>query len=356
MMLSLLFVLAAQVPPHEDAPALIRKGIDTLVTLQEDNGAWSYEGVYRVKGEIPVPYKVGGTATVAVALLSAAPDEGPVKQAIDRGLSYILKHLGDPMMEPSVEDQYDVRIWGQASALEFLCRVRGGRPTKGIDGWIEKLVRTIAIEEIPGGGWNYARHDQPASFVTAPVVQSLLWAKAQGFELPKDILDRSKKSLEAARADDGAFLYSGNFKEGQARKSPDFLAGSAARSAACEATLRMLGGGSEDAVQSALDAFHDNWAHLEQRAKKTGTHEGAFKIAPYYFYYGHRYAGQAIRLLPEPARAKEMDRLRELLLKTRENDGSWNDRHFERSRAYGTAMALLALLGERDMLPGLPLR
>ncbi len=347
MMLSLLFMLAAQ----DDAPALIRKSVDTLVMLQEDNGAWSYEGVHRVKGEIPVPYKVGGTATVAIALLSAAPDEGPVKQAIDRGLTYVLKHLGNPMMEPSIEDQYDVRIWGQASALEFLCRVRGGRPTKGIDGWIEKLVRTIAIEEIPGGGWNYARHDQPASFVTAPVVQSLLWARAQGFELPKDILERAKKSLEAARANDGAFLYSGKFKEGQRLETTDDLAGSAARAAVCEATLRMLGGGSDDAVQSALNAFHDNWTHLEQRAKKQGTHEGPFKIAPYYFYFGHRYAGQAIRLLPEPARAKEMERLRELLLKTREGDGTWNDRHFERSRSYGTAMALLALIGDRDLLP-----
>jgi hypothetical protein len=354
MMMSLLLLLAAQ----DDAPSMIRKSVDTLISIQDSTGAWPYEGVYRVKGEIPVGYKVGGTATVGIALLSAALDEGPARQALDRGLTYILQHLGDPQMEPSTDDQYDVRVWAQASALEFLCRLRGGRPTKGVDAWIERLVRALTLEEIRGGGWNYARHDQAAAFVTAPVTQALLWARAQGFAVSEDLLLRARKSLEAARADDGAFLYSGRFpaKEGEPRRTPDDLAGSAARSAVCESTLLLLGGGSEDALQSALNAFHDHWTQLEERSKMPGTHEGLYKIAPYYFYFGHRYAGQAIRLLPEPARASELERLQLALLKTRENDGTWNDRHFERSRAYGTAMALLALLGDRDILPGAPVR
>ena len=354
MMMSLLLLLAAQ----DDAPSMIRKSVDTLISFQDSTGAWPYEGVYRVKGEIPVGYKVGGTATVGIALLSAARDEGPAKQALDRGLTYILQHLGDPQMEPSTEEQYDVRVWAQASALEFLCRLRGGRPTKGIDAWIERLVRTLTLEEIRGGGWNYAKHDQAAAFVTAPVTQSLLWAKAQGFAVSPELLQRAKAFLEAARADDGAFLYAGKFpaKEGQTRRTPDDLAGSAARSAVCESTLRMLGGSSDEALQSALNTFHDHWSELEERSKKPGTHEGLYKIAPYYFYFGHRYAGQAIRLLPEAARAAELERLHGALLKSRENDGTWNDRHFERSRAYGTAMALLALLGDLDVLPEAPVR
>ena len=91
MMMSLLLLLAAQ----DDAPSMIRKSVDTLISCQDSTGAWPYEGVYRVKGEIPVGYKVGGTATVGIALLSAAREEGPARQALDRGLTYILQHLGD---------------------------------------------------------------------------------------------------------------------------------------------------------------------------------------------------------------------------------------------------------------------
>jgi len=355
MMLSLLFALATQAqdptPPQDEAPAMIRKCVDTLVMLQEGSGAWTYESAGHSKGETPIAFRVGGTAVVGIALLSAASEEGPVRQAIDRGHTYVLQHLGDPLMEPSIDTQVDARIWGQASALEFLCRKRGGRPTKGVDAWIERLVRTIAIEEIPGGGWNYAGHDRPASFVTAPVAQALLWAKSEGFEIPTGLLERSRKSLEDARSADGAFLYSGTFKDGRGRKTPDDLAGSAARAAACESTIRLLGGSSDTAIQDALDLFHDHWWELSQRSAKPGDHEGPYNIAPYYFFFGHRYAGQAIRLLPVPARDREQDRLRVALLKTRENDGTWNDRNFEGARAYSTAMALLALLGERDLLP-----
>src|SRR5262249_34350022 len=109
---------------QDDAPAMIRKGVETLLARQEDSGAWPYEGVYRVRGDIPVGYRVGGTSIVAGALLQAAPDDEKVRAAVDRGLGYVLKHLADPLLEPSTEDIYDVRIWGQASALEFLCRVR----------------------------------------------------------------------------------------------------------------------------------------------------------------------------------------------------------------------------------------
>ncbi len=338
--LALLLALAQD----DAARAVVR-----LLALQEKEGAWTYEGVFRVKGEIPLAYRVGGTSLVAAALLEAAPDDEAARKAVGRALDEVLRHLGDPLMEPSTEDAYDVRIWAQAAALEVLARVP--RRTREADAWIQRLVRTIAIEEIPGGGWNYARRDAPASFVTVPVVQALLFARGQGFDVPRGLFDRARKTLEAARAEDGAFLYSGRFREGQARKTPDELAGSAARAAGAEATLRLLGGSSEEHLRGALRAFRDHWADLEKRYRKPGAHEGPHQIAPYYFFYGHRYAAQAVQMLPEPARAEERERLRELLLRTKDPDGTWNDRVFDRSKSYGTAMALVVLLGDRAAPP-----
>ena len=84
---------------------------------------------------------------------------------------------------------------------------------------------------------------------------------------------------------------------------------------------------------------------------KPGTHEGPYNIAPYYFYYAHYYAAQAIEMLPEKSRAKERDRLLEVVLKTRDEDGTWNDRVFDRSKNYGTAMVVLALIGDKAPPP-----
>jgi hypothetical protein len=113
----------------------------------------------------------------------------------------------------------------------------------------------------------------------------------------------------------------------------------------------LLGGGSVADVQDAVDAFHANWDELEKRRQKTGTHEGKYRIAPYYFYYGHRYAAQAVQMLPPERRQQERQRLLDVLLRTRDADGTWNDRVFARSRNYGTAMVVLALLGDKAPLP-----
>ena len=345
--------LTALAEPEKLPPVaeLIAHAVKQLVDMQEDGGQWPYEGVYRVNRAIPVGYRVGGTSVVATALLFAAPDDAAAKAAVAKALAFVLKELDDPLMAPSVQDAYDVRIWGQAYALEFLCHVRAtnqaGDHAMDVSQWIRKLVETLVAEEIAGGGWNYANHSRHASFVTAPVTQALLFASGMGEKVPAEVLDRARIALTDSRADSGAFVYSG-----KTRPSADTrLPGSAARSAACEATLLLLGAGSQEATQAAIDAFAIHWEQLEKRRKQTGTHEGEYNIAPYYFYYGHRYAAQAIELLPPEKRPAGRERLLRLILKTRDDDGTWNDRIFPRSRNYGTAAIVLALLGERTPIP-----
>ncbi len=56
-------------------------------------------------------------------------------------------------------------------------------------------------------------------------------------------------------------------------------------------------------------------------------------------------------MLPPEERANARARLLELILKTRDADGTWNDRVFPRSRGYCSAMVVLALLGDQAPLP-----
>jgi hypothetical protein len=338
-----------------DPPALIEHAIPQLVAMQEEGGQWPYEGVYRVRGELPIGYRVGGTAIVGGVLLAAATDDKDAGAAIDRATAFVVEGLDHPLMRPSTNDVYDVRVWGHAYALEYFCRLRAaarlGPHEAAIRNWIPRLVETLLEQEISGGGWNYANHRATASFVTAPVVQALLLAKSQGEKVPDDVLDRSRIVLLKSRTEDGAFLYSGVAREGAPANVRAKLPGSIARSAVCETTLVLLGAGSTDAIRASINAFHAHWEELEKRRQKTGTHEGPYQIAPYYFYYGHRYAAQAIEMLPAAERPAERERLLQLILKTRDDDGTWNDRVFPRTKNYCTAMIVLALLGERAPQP-----
>ena len=339
-------------PKIPSRPELLQAAVGQLIKIQEDGGLWPYEGVHRVRGQIPIGYRVGGTAIVADTLLQAAPDNKEARTAIAKALSYVLKGLEDPAMAPSTESRYDVRVWGHSYALEFFCHLRAARAAGGhasaVEAWIPKLVATLVTEEIPGGGWNYAGRQRQASFVTAPVTQSLLLARSQGEKVPDEVLERARKVLEGSRTSEGGFAYSGAAKEANVRSQ---LPGSIARSAVCETTLVLLGGGSTDAIRAAIEAFHKHWDELKKRHQQPQTHKPPYGIAPYYFYYGHRYAAQAIEMLPEEARQTERDRLLEVILRTREEDGTWNDRVFPRSKNYGTAMVVLALLADKAPLP-----
>jgi hypothetical protein len=332
---------------------LLAESVKALVKIQEEGGQWPYEGVVRVKGEIPIGYRVGGTSIVASTLLYAAPMDKDAQAAVAKALTFVLKELEDPLMAPSTKEAYDVRVWGHGYALEFLCYLRAlkltGERTKDIDSWIKKLVETLITEEIPGGGWNYANRRQQASFTTAPIVQSLLLAKAQGEVVPAEIFERARKALEKGRFDSGSFAYSGPAKEpaGAINKLP----GSVARSPVCETTLILLGGGKLEEVKKSIDAFHTHWEELEKRRQKPGTHVGDYKIAPYFFYYGHRYCAQAIQMLPEKERTAERERLMKWVMQVRDKDGLWNDRVFERSRNYGTAMVVTIMLNDKAPMP-----
>jgi hypothetical protein len=362
----LLFGAWGAVQPDEPLPTpgeLIRVAVPQLTDMREAGGEWPYEGVYRVAGEIPIGYRVGGTAIVGTTLLLAGSrDERATADAIQQALGFVLRGLDHPLMATSTENAYDVRVWGHAFALEFLCRVRAAgcasERLHSVNEWIGRLVEILIAEQIADGGWNYANHRQQATFVTAPVTQVLLLARAQGEKVPDEILARARRALEKSRTNSGAFVYSGFARQddhdaGHAASGDPRakVPGAIARSPACEATLMLLGGGSAEAVQAALDAFFEHWDELEKRRRQPGTHAGAYGIAPYYFYYGHRYAAQAIELLPASARPHERQRLLEFILRTRDGDGTWNDRVFPRSRNFGTAMIVLALLGERTPLP-----
>lgn len=329
----------------------IESAVKGLISFAEEDGAWPYEGVYRVQREIPVGYRVGGTAIVCEALMyAAATDDGAAQTAIRGGVAIILKDLEHPLMEPSTRNTYDVRVWGHIYALDLFCRLkRDGRFEElhaSLDPWIETLTETLLTEQLDDGGWNYASRRAHAAFVTAPAVQALLWANAEGMSIDQDVFDKAQKALLESRTEEGAYTYSG-----PSSRRPTEWPGAIARAAACETTLTLLGHPRQDEIETAVEMFHEHWDELEKRRQKTGTHVGPYAIAPYYFYYGHRYVAQAIRFLPESERAAAQQKFEDVLLKTKEEDDTWNDRVFDRSKAYGTAMALLALAPGRVSLP-----
>ena len=329
--------------------SIIADSIQKLAALQIDGAPWTYEGNYRSDGRIPLTYQIGGTSLVSLAILYGADKNDDKSWAAFRtGLKFVLDQAEHPMMKAARPDGYDMRVLAQAYALLFLRHVQlkeaGGELTDQLAPAIAKFSEALVFEQMKDGGWNYQGRPVHASFVTASVVQALLWVRPVSDVITDDVLTRAAKALESSRYADGGYLYFGTHDSKPKRDRQDQLPGSIARAAICETMLSRLGKGSTEHIERAIESFYRHWDQLEARRAKPGTHDGPYLIAPYYFYYGHRYAAQAIELLPEALQVEERKRMFQLLMQTRSSDGLWNDRDFSRSRSYSTAMVLLALI------------
>jgi hypothetical protein len=326
-----------------------------------ERAEWPYEGVYRVGGKIPIGYRVGGTGICAMALLGnpAFKGDAAAEEAVARSRDFVVASIGHPLMTPEYDGGYDVRGWGYTYGLLFLLKVKdaglvpreqGAAVERAIVFFIEAIERT----EIPeAGGWNYARPPgregklvvcPPSPFMTAPTLMALFEARARGYSVDPGVVERALKSLEAGREESGAYAYSGS-----GEKKKEGVPGAVGRMLAAETALYLAGRGNARDVRAAVDAFIVHWEWLDKRRALPGTHERPYSVAPYYFYYAHYFAAQAVELLPEQERAEYRRRITALLFSVRQEDGTWNDRVFPRSASYGTAMASLAL-----MMPELP--
>lgn len=330
-----------------------KRSIDLLLQMQEGekNSEWPYEGVYRVGGQIPVGYRIGGTAIAAMSLLDAPGYEQDArrKAAVARAAAFVCEGIEHPLMSPELyKGGYDVRIWGHIWGLHFLVQLKHKQAVpkgqeKAIEGAIAYYLKGMhELKIAKGGGWNYANNTSGASFVTAPALQALFAAKAMGYAVDdKDIIE-GLDFLDKAHGAEGTVVYSG---PGSARTGKsDSVPGATGRMCATEATLLLAGRGSVDKVRNAVDKFIEHWAELDKRRTMGGTHEPPYMVAPYYFIYAHRYAAQAVELLPEKERPAYREKINRLLFSVRSEDGSWTDRVFKRTANFGTAFALMAIL------------
>lgn len=345
-------------PAQADVTRALVEGSAALIEMAEPAGKgeaqWPYEGVYRVRGEIPIGYRIGGTAIACLAM-HAQPIEGEdgeasTADAIERGVRFVVNGIKHPLMSYEQYDAgYDVRGWGYTYALAMLLELeRDGALPEALAEEAKAAARwyldAIQATEIPqSGGWNYARprgKDRPAAsspFMTGPTLQALFLAKALGYAVDEGVVERGLSALENSIAESGEVVYSGSGER------TGGVPGAVGRMMVTQTTLHLAGRAELSDVRASVDAFLAHWWRLEERRAKNGTHDPPFGVAPYYFFYAHRYAAQAIERLPMRERTEYRGRLAELLFSIRNEDGSWNDRVFPRSANYGTAMTILAL-------------
>ena len=365
--LSMFCTLSLRADPLADS---ITRGVDFLVAHQNENGSWG--GPTLTKGlniYAPLPgahhaFRAGASSLALCGLIDAADGRPQVAAAIANAAQWSASEL-PKLRRADATTTYN--IWGHAYGLRAITRLyqQESDPEKKAE-WVRLGQEQISLAERYedlNGGWGYLdvfdeiATQKPSGMPTAFTTATLLLAVDQarttmGVTLNPKILTRSIASINAQRTPDFSYTYSFAHRM-RPRLDINRPAGSLARSQSCNAALRIFG---EAAVTDAVltewaDRFLAREGFLSNVRKRPVPHEGQFKIAGYFYYYGIYYFTESVRLLPKETHAAYAEKLAAILLERQENDGSWWDYPlYNYHQSYGTGYALMALAWCREAI------
>jgi uncharacterized protein YfaS (alpha-2-macroglobulin family) len=319
-----------------------------LLERQHEDGSWGSDSVF---GE-DANYRSAITVLCLQALEAAGKNEEAAK-AVERGVRFVDANAHRRPAAASY-GMYDFSFYSASYALAYFARQKkAGR--LGASESIERCLKTLERTQREDGGFTYLFSPSRGtyeSFATALVVINALEASALGVEVPGRIKERALEALRKSRTPEGYFCY--HVVDGKQRGSLSGngklnVEGSLVRTVVCEYALVRAGEGGREKLDAAVAAFFEHRELLEQvRKRDQKTHQGPFDNAPYYFQFGHLYAALALRELGGERRAERERELENVVMRTREEDGSWTDGRVT-GRDYGIATALLILARVRPL-------
>ena len=350
----------APTPPAE-LQAALERGVAFLVRRQNPDGSWG-SARNTTGGDVyaPVPgahhaFRAAVTAMCVSALIEVGPKQEAETHALERGEAWLLENL--PHLRRA-EPMAIYNTWGHAYGIQALVRMYQRLPDdqprrEAIRRQVEQQIELLGRYECVDGGWCYydmnAHTQKPSgssiSFVSATVLVALHEAKEIGVEVPERLITRALASIDRQRKPDFSYIY-GEYLKWRPMMDINRPGGSLGRSQACNVATRLWGDEkvTDEVLVDWLDRLFARNLWLDLGRKRPVPHESWFRVAGYFFYYGHYYAARCIEQLPTAEQPRYQDLLAHVLLKLQEKDGSWWDFPlYDYHQQYGTAFALMSL-------------
>jgi len=352
---------AVAAPSPEEIQRSLRRGVEFLSRRQNKNGSWgSAQRTKDLNIYAPVPgahhaFRAATTSLCISALIESGDRSAEVSAALDRSEAWLFEHL------PKLRRAAPMAIynnWGHAYSIQALVRMldrhgKDRRRCKEIRRLIAHQIGMLGRYECVDGGWAYydfrARTKKPSgstiSFVTATVLVALDEAREAGIEVPDHLVRRAMASILRQRKPDFSYCY-GEYLKNSPMHPVNRPGGSLGRSQVCNLAMRLWGNPqvTDAVITTWLDRLFARNMWLDIGRKRPIPHESWFKVAGYFFYYGHYYAAYCIEQLPDAEQPRHRAQMAQILLRLQEKDGSWWDYPlYDYHQQYGTAFALMSL-------------
>lgn len=316
-------------PEHvnEATEKAIKKGLAYLASRQ------SKDGSFQDTGDLG-SYPTSMTALAGLAMIASGstPTQGEYAPNLRKTLTYALgsaKRNGLICRDGSESSR---SMYGHGFTMLFLAQVMGmeedpERLTR-IRTVLRKGVELTERSQSRLGGWLYTPEmDGDEGSVTVTQVQALRAARNAGVAVPKKVIDRAMSYLEKSVQPDGGIAY----RVGMAGSRPPITA-------AAVACWFNAGEYENPMALKALKYCKHNIGVGQNQAGVWG-----------HFFYAHMYLSQVMYLSGKKDWDEYFPKMRDYLLSTQNEDGSWNGDSV--GQVYGTSIALLILQLPYNNLP-----
>lgn len=337
MMLILLILGNSLCMGDEQALKAINRGVEFLLKTQAKDGAWGSHDPVAVD-DAQLAYglldfgchdgmRIACTAICAKALLHLPERNDKQDQALKRAVECLLRDY-----KLAYDPGNAFNCWGYCYNLDFLVDLNAqpfGEPWKNkIKGVIPKIITNLKKMQAKEGGWAYytsvMMEGDSISFITASILLGLMRAKAQGFEIPKGMIEDGCKILKTMVLPNKNIIYGTYLKYNAAHLLEDLSAG--ARTQVGGLVLHLF-----DNTYTLKDLIDrsDNYFFVVDYIETAGNkrliphRDAPQNISGYFLYYGCFCAMENMVFLKDKAKKKNWDRLKKLILDNQEKEGSW---------------------------------
>jgi len=325
-------------------PELWQRSVAWLATRADHDGVYR-DSIYDFGGTDGLPNVYAAvTCLVGEALLAARArvERGTLQlpaALVTRVDALLLQMRNNALAETwlSLSDKDEI-LWARAYALRFLLAWKQHRAAHAetVDPGVRSAIAALVALQPETGVWF---HEYGNPFAIATALQALHLAKAQGFPVPQENIDKGLRALAWNRTGQGAFTY-GQTREGRTPRAS--VEGAAGRMPLCELGLYLHGASDQAKLLAAVEAGLQHHGLLAA-VRKYDDHADRLGYGGFFFWFDMLARTEAIGALDDTdARTRLSARQRALILQLPEFDGCFVDSH-ELGRCYGTAMALLCL-------------
>lgn len=319
-------------PPRDVTPeteAAIKRGLAFLVSRQSADGAWREQG----RGGYGT-YPVAMTALSGMALVASGstPQEGPYAPNINRAVSYILGSAQNSGLICRAGEEETRSMYAHGFSMLFLSQVLGMEGDADrlaeVRNVLRKAVELTGRAQSDLGGWIYTPDSGgDEGSVTITQVQGLRSCKDSGVAVPRRVIDNAMKYLDMSIQPDGGIAYRVGM---QGSRAPI--------TAAAVACWYNAGLYNDPRAVRALRYCKENIGNGGQQRGVWG-----------HYFYAHLYMSQIMYLSGQKNWEDYYPSIRDRLLSTQSDDGSWEGDGV--GRVYGTAVALTILQLPYNYLP-----